>query len=227
MILKKSQNKISSDYFREMAYYFGIAVQSDLTNIVSSKKPKNCFMDIEIFFLAATYNLKTSRIAEAFLCWLLKYGHLLSPSKIRRLIVSGEFFDSAVLGGIIVFLCENKIHAKQWKIVLPFCRKRKIVEPLLAGPFPRTPSSYFLKYRIAAPQFQLDIAKFLFPVTTIYKNCIELGNRSLFGSVVHADMASYLKKHPRSTPYQIAKKTHHHKARIFAIYADVRSHYLE
>lgn len=109
----------------------------------------------------------------------------------------------------------------QWKIIRPFCRKKPHVEQLLDGPVPRSPASYFLKYRIVAPQFKLETHKFLFPVTTIYKNCVELRNRALFGSVVNADVASYLQKNPGSTPYQIAVNTHHHKARVFEVYKDV------
>lgn len=221
MILEKSQNKISYDEFKEMAYYFGIAIQPTFSNSVLDKNPKTSFVDIECFFLSATYHLKTSRIAEGFLCWLLKFGHLLSPSKIRRLIQSGRFFDPAMLGGLVEFLSENNIRPAQWKIVTPFCKKRKEVTQLFEGPAPRLPSSYFLKYRIIAPLFKLETDKFLLPVATVYKNCPELKNRALFGSIVNADVVSYLEKHPGSTPYQIAKRTYHHKARVFEIYADV------
>lgn len=221
MISEKLHNKISFDDFKEMAYYFGIAIQPSFSNSVLDENLKLVFVDMECFFLSATYNLKNSRIAEGFLCWLLRFGHLLSPSKTRRLIQAGEFFDPAILGGLIEFLNENKIRPAQWKIVMPFCKKRKEVTQLLDGPAPRLPSTYFLKYRIMAPQFILQADKFLLPTVIVYKNCPELKNRALFGSIVNADVVSYLKKHPDSTPYQIAKYTHHHKARVFEIYADV------
>ena len=219
MISEKSQNKISFDEFKAMSYYFGIAIQPIFSNL--DKNPKSSFMDIECFFLSATYHLKTSRVAEGFLCWLLKFGHLMSPAKIRRLIQDGQIFDPAILGGLIQFLSENNIKSAQWKIITPFCKKRKEVTQLLEGPAPRLPSSYFFKYRITAPQFALETDKFLLPVAAVYKNCPELKNRALFGSIVNADVVSYLEKHPGSTPYQIAKRTHHHKARVFEIYADV------
>ncbi len=218
--LKKSQNKMSDIEFKQMAYYFGIAIQADLVNI-AQKNLSLTFMDIEIFFLSGTLQLKSSRIAESFLCWLLTFGHLLSPAKIRRLILAGYNFDHAILGGFIEFLTENNIMSNQWKIVRPFCKKMSFSQQLLDGPTPRSQSSYFLKYRIIAPQFQLNTHKFLLPVTMIYKNCLELRNRALFGSVVNADVASYLQKNPDSTAYQIAKNTHHHKARVFEVYEDV------
>ncbi len=223
MILEKSQNKMSFNEFKGTSYYFGIAIQPIYQPSFSplDENPKSSFMDIECFFLAATYHLSTSRVAEGFLCWLLRFGHLLSPSKIRRLIQDGQIFDPAILGGLIEFLHENNIKSNQWKIVTPFCKKRKEVTQLLEGPAPRIPSSYFIKYRIAAPLFRIEMDKFLLPTSAVYKNCLELSNRALFGSVVNADVVSYLEKHPGSTPYQIAKRTHHHKARVFEIYADV------
>ena len=220
MISKKLQNKISDIEFKQMAYYFGIAIQVEHSN-VTQKKCKSYFHGYRVIFLSGTLQLKNSRIAEGFLCWLLEFGHLLSPAKIRRLILAGYNFDHAILGGLIEFLTENNIMPNQWKIIRPFCKKMPSAQQLLDGPVPRSRSSYFLKYRIVAPQFQLNTHKFLLPVATVYKNCVELRNRALFGSVVNADVASYLQKNPNSTAYQIAKNTHHHKARVFEVYEDV------
>lgn len=76
MISKKSQNNLTSDEFRQMAYYFGIAIQTGLLNTTHNNS-RRMFMDAELFFLTATLHLKTSRMAEGFLCWLLEFGHLL------------------------------------------------------------------------------------------------------------------------------------------------------
>lgn len=220
MISKKLRNKLTDKEFKQMAHYFGIAIYFDELDTVH-KSSNLSFMDIEIFFLAATYHLKTSRMAEGFLCWLLEFGHLLSPSKVRRLIKSGKDFDNAILGGFIEFLVENNIMSNQWKIIRPFCKGKSQVEQLIIGPKVRTPATYFLKYKVIAPQFKLDIEKYLLPKKTLFKNCIELKNRALFGSVVNADVASYLQKNPGSTPYEIAINTHHHKARVFEVYQDI------
>ncbi len=220
MISKKLQNKMTNDEFKQMAIYFGIAIYVDETRTVY-KNPNLTFMDIEIFFLSATDHLKGSRMTEGFLCWLLEFGHLLSPSKIRRLVQAGQEFDRAMLGGFIEFLIENNIMSNQWKILRPFCKKKPHAQQLLDGPAVRSPSSYFSKYLVITPQFKLDVGKFLLPTRSIYKNCIELKHRALFGSVVHADVASYLQKNPRSTPYEIAMNTHHHKARVFKVFQDI------
>ncbi len=220
MISKKLQNKINYTEFIQMANYFGIAVHAnDLSQ--NSRSLNLTFIDVEVFFLSATYNLKTSRMAEGFLCWLLEFGHLLSPSKIRRLIQAGQSIDQSILGGFIEFLVENNIKPNQWKIIRPFCKKKAFAEQLIDGPKPRLPSSYFLKYQIIAPLFELDVRKFLLPIKAIYKNCMELKNRALFGSIVNADVTSYLMKNPGSTPYDIAINTHHHKARVFEIHQDI------
>ncbi len=228
MISKNLSNKMSSNEFIKIAHYFGIAVQSEFSDIALKKLSDRdekvqtfVFMDIELFFLTATLQLNTSRLAEGILCWLLTFGHLLSPSKTRRLILSGNYFNPAILGGFIEFMIEKNIMTTQWKIIRPFCKKKLHPESLLNGPLPRLPSSYFLRYQIIAPQFRLDTNKFLLPKKNIYKNCVELKNRALFGSVVNADVASYLLKNPNSTPYQIAVNTHHHKARVFEVYKDV------
>ena len=104
MISEKLQTKISSDEFQKIANYFGIAVHSIETKDVSIESQNSRYLDIESFFLSATYNIKTSRLAEGFLCWLLQFGHMLSPSKIRRLIQSDHAYDSSVLGGFIEFM---------------------------------------------------------------------------------------------------------------------------
>ncbi len=90
MISKKLRSKMTEDEFKRMAHYFGIAIQAPPSDIAQNN-PDLMFMDIEVFFLSATLLLKTSRMAEGFLCWLVEFGHLLSPSKLRRLILSIKF----------------------------------------------------------------------------------------------------------------------------------------
>lgn len=222
MISQKLQSKFSENEFKYIARYLGISIHSQSLEL-EFENQKNNYIDIDHFFLASTYNLHSSRLAEGILCWLLRYGHLLSPSKIRRLILAGCAFDQARLGGLIEFMNENKIKNNQWKIVKPFCKRVAKPELLLEGPPPRLKSKYFLKYGLLAPQFQLDQNKFLLPTDFIFKNCIELRNRALFGSVVNADVASFLQKRPGSTAYEVALNTYHHKARVFEIFNDVKA----
>ena len=108
-------------------------------------------------------------------------------------------------------------------ILKPYVRKNKTQRSLIPGPIPKSPHPLFLKYNIITHNFRLDLEKFLVPTSFIYGVCIELKNRALFGSAVNADVASFLKWNPQTTPYQIAKETNNHKARVFKIYEDVKA----
>ena len=118
MISKVLQNKISHEVFIKIAQYLGVAIsfKNSPPKLLTNEKQKT-FTDIEVFILAATYNLKSSRITEGILCWLMQFGFLLSPSKLRRLIVAGTPYDSAILGAFVTLMVENKIQSNQWKIL--------------------------------------------------------------------------------------------------------------
>lgn len=216
MNLKNSSSE-TPETFLNQARYLGIAIES------SGIHPVENFVDLEKFFLAATYCLNSSRIAEGFLCCVLKYGHLLSPSKVRRLIRMKTHYDPAVLGGFISYFEKYGVNDKQWKILKPFIKKSKEEKPLVAGPSPSKRNPYFMKYNIVAHSFKLDNDKFLMPTSYVYKNCHELKNRALFGSSVNADVASYLAWHPEATPYEVSKATCNHKARVFEVFQDVKT----
>ena len=216
MISKNLLNKIEISEFQSEAQYFGIAIDS------GGLKPIEGYVDLEVFFLKATYNLTSSRILEGFLCWLIRYGHLLSPSKIRRLIKLGVPYDSSVMGGFISFLMINNINKKQWLILKAFARKSRQPQPLLKGPVPKNPNADFLKYNVIIHNVILNEEKFLTPIVSVFKRCLPLKNRALFGSCVNADVASYLAVHPDARPYEISKETANHKARVFAIYEDIQ-----
>lgn len=216
MILDHLSPKKSSLEFQQELAYLGVAIH------VKDLQPINHFVDLEKFFLSATYNLSSSRIAEGFLCWLIRYGHLLSPSKVRRLIQMRTPIDISILGGFLEFLVHHNINSHQWKILKPFTKRSQSVRQLFKGPKPHSPNVLFLKYNIIAHNYKYDEDKFLTPTSHVYKNCVELKNRALFGSAVNADVASYLKWNPTATPYQIAKATKNHKARVFEVYDDVK-----
>lgn len=222
MISKVLQNKISHEEFIKIAQYLGVAIsfKSSPPKPLTNEKQKT-FTDIEVFILAATYNLKSSRITEGILCWLMQFGFLLSPSKLRRLIVAGTPYDSAILGAFITLMIEHKIQSTQWRILFPFIHKKKSQTLLIDGPTPRAPNPYFMKFRILAPNFKMEISKFLQAESVVLRNCPELRFRALFGSTVNADIASYLLYNINATPYEIAKETHHHKARVFSVYPKI------
>lgn len=217
MISKNLLNRLSKEEFLSQCRYFGIAITSG-----SISKPID-HTDLERFFLAATYCLDNSRLSEGFLCWLKEFAHLLSPSKVRRLITNHVPFDTAVLGGFLSLIDKHKLNHRQWAILKNFTKKKKILTPMYSGPQLKNPNPHFLKFNILVHDFQLNQSKFLLPTESVYKTCIEIKNRALFGSIVHADVASYLAHNPSANAYEVSKETANHKARVFKIHNDVRT----
>ncbi len=216
MTSENSAQKKDQSHFLAEAYYLGMALGG------FQSPPVEDYVDLEEFFLSGTYNLSSSRVAEGFLSWLVSYGHLLSPSKVRRLILKGTPYDPAILGGVVNFLSQHHPHSRQWAIIQPYLKKSPKPRLLVDGPKPKNPDPAFLKFNIICHPYRLDKDKFLRPIKTTYKSCPELKNRALFGSKVHADVASYLNRNPEATPYQTAKATHNHKARVFEIFKDIQ-----
>lgn len=216
MTLEVLCNSPQNNDFLSEAFYFGVSLNSPL----SQKKE---YHDLEKFFLRATYNLSNSRITEGLICWLQAYGHLLSPSKIRRLILANEEHHKAVLGTFVDFLIHECKNGHQFKILTPFSKKLKVQTLLYSSPKIFKPCKYFEKYNLLAHSYQLDHNKFLLPKINTYKTCIELRNRALFGSTVNADVASYLHYNPDTTAYKASKQTFHHKASVFKVFADIQA----
>lgn len=217
MISKNLLSRLSKEEFLSQCTYFGIAISSG-----SISKPLD-HTDLERFFLAATYSLENSRLSEGFLCWLKEFALLLSPSKVRRLIINHVPFDEAVLGGFLSFINENRLNHRQWSILNRYAFKKKNLTSIYPGPQPKSPNPNFLKFNILVHEFQLNQNKFLLPTDSIYKTCIEIRNRALFGSIVHADVASYLTHNPNANAYEVSKETANHKARVFKIHNEIRT----
>lgn len=206
---------IQGNDFLSEAFYFGISLNTSIPR-------KQVYTDLESFVLKATYSLSSSRITEGILCWLKAYGHLLSPSKVRRLILAGEKYDPAVFGAFTDFLINECKNGHQFKILPPFSSKLKLETSLYSGPRIRRPNTYFKKYNLIVHSYKLNHNKFLLPRKHTYKTCIELKNRALFGSTVNADISSYLSYNPSATAYKVSKKTFHHKASVFKVFADIQ-----
>ncbi len=213
--LKISKN-LPQNNFSSLAQYFGIAIAFE------DAAPVIGYADIERFFLLATLNLKNSRVAEGTLCWLSEYGHLLSPSKIRKFIKEGEPFDPAVLGGFLEFMQAREVKGRPFGILKKYAKKRSGPESLFDGPRVRGPGPYFAKYNLLVPNFALDKTKFLKSRSFVMKSCVELRNRSLFGSVLNADVASALMKDSSLNAYVLSRLTGHHKTNVFRNFRDIK-----
>ena len=210
------KNSIQPINFWSLADYFGIAIA------YSEATPVTAYADIERFFLHATLSLKNSRAAEGVLCWVEEYGHLLSPSKIRKFIKEGAAYDPAVLGAFLEFMRTHGVYSRPLGILDEYTSKLRKSKALFGGPRVRRPAAYFLKFNILAPDFALNKEKFLRPKPYIMKNCTELRHRSLFGSVLNSDVASALTKDPDLNAYAAAKITGHHKTNVFKNFLDIK-----
>lgn len=206
-----------SNNFSSLANYFGIAIS------FSDSKPITGYADIETFFLQCTMNFNNSRTAEGILCWIDEYGHLISPSKIRKLIKNGVSYDKIVLGGILEFMKARTVSARPLSILKKYVSKRTMSINLFEGPRIRNPAPYFKKVGLLTPNFLLDKEKFLHPRDYVLKSSLELRNRCLFGSVLNSDVASALFKNPQLSAYAAAKLTGHHKANVFKNFLDIKS----
>ncbi len=214
--------KINHTVFMLKAKNLGIAVGQRMDSIDSSESISFSYIDLEEFFLEATYSIDQSRLAEGFLCWLLQFGHLLAPSKIRKLITENTTYSSPFLGCYVQWMMDHGIQKHQWKILFPWMKKAKEKKTWVSGPAPLNPNSSFLKYNILAHDYQLNKEKFLLPTKQIFLQSLELKNRALYGSSVNADVASFLARNSESTAYEVAKKTHHHRARVYSVYQDIK-----
>jgi len=206
-----------SDNFPSLANYFGIAIS------FSDSKTVTEYADIERFFLQCTMNFNNSRTAEGILCWIDEYGHLISPSKIRKLIKDGIPYDKTVLGGILEFMKMRAVGGRPLSILKKYVSKRAISINLFEGPRIRNPAPYFKKVGLLTPNFLLDQEKFLHPRDHVLRSSLELRNRCLFGSVLNSDVASALFKNPQLSAYAVSRLTGHHKANVFKNFLDIKS----
>lgn len=194
----------------EYLAYMGLSIGEGSTTI-------NIYVDIEIFFLWLTTQFSDSRIAEGALCWIRRYGNLLSPSKIRRLANNGVYYNQQILNGIVNFMATQNIKYNQFKILKT--PKFKKTLDLGHGVRVRNPMKEFEIENVLIPNFKLDDNKFLKDEKTVLENNLELRSRMLFGACLNADIFSIIKKHPETTRYEIHKITTHHKKSINDVYS--------
>lgn len=193
--------------------YMGLSMGSGKTHIRE-------YVDIEKFFLWGTTQFDSSRFAEGFLCWILEFGEILSPSKIRNLVKSGFEYNPQILNGILSFMAKRGIKANQLGIL----KKNESFGPLdfSHGIRVRNPMPEFKEEGVSIPSFKLDKNKFLRDRAGVLKDNIEIRSRLLFGSCVNADVYSAVKKNPKLTRYEAHLLTKHHKTSVNKIFDHIK-----
>lgn len=181
------------------------------------------YMDVEEFFLEATLHMgQDPRTTQCFLTWLVKYGIVLSPSKVRRLLKERPTVDHSVLGAFLEILEANNRQKKHWKIIRRFTRKKTethLLFPQLPAPLSSKVNPFFRKYGILTYAFHLDENKYLQPAHTILNSCPEIRYRAMGTGIPAADLRSFHEKHPDIlSVYEIAKRTHHPRTSIYLSY---------
>lgn len=124
------------------------------------------FIDLEIFILEGSLVLKNmdSRLYMTFAYWLKEFGHLISPSKLQKLIKTKKVpHDPQVLLGIIYFIqaysdieLVNRNKGNGFQGIIKLCHKK--FSELKAFDFPSRfgNDEAWGRAKIELPQFKFD-----------------------------------------------------------------------
>ncbi|MGE4233502.1 MAG: hypothetical protein AB7F43_09255 [Bacteriovoracia bacterium] len=211
MTLDQSTGK---NNFIDRLAYFGGAITAN------PSKVSDDYQDLEQFVIDATMMMADDvRVTQCFLNWLVRYGVLLCPSKLRRLLKTSKY-DKSVLGVFFLYLVQNDLRPTRWNILKRMGKKRERMESLFPHlPVPKsTLNENFKQYGILAHAMTPNPAKYLLPAESVLKQCPEIAYRALMIGTVASDILSFVKKAPESkTPYEIAKCIHHHRAQVYSV----------
>ncbi|MEI8347092.1 MAG: hypothetical protein WCG27_06475 [Pseudomonadota bacterium] len=200
------------NFFLNRLIYLGgrLSVDSETIPVI--------YVDLEKFVIDATLFMDIdTRVTTTFIYWLKRYGTLLSPSKIRRIIKASPF-NPFVLTVFLAILENRKERQQNWKIIKSFCKKHKKGVELFA-------TSAFISNDNRCPYFQHakiiykntpaeDEMKFLKEKNFILNSCPEIRYRAQGCTQVIADLRAYLNKHELKTLYKAAKETFNPRSRI-------------
>jgi hypothetical protein len=204
-----------NDGFLAQLIYFGASLSG-----ADIKVCRKEYQDLELFFLEATLNMSWNvRVTNAIISWVHRYGVLLSPSKLRRLLKTTPH-DSAVMGALIFMIKESDPRASRWRILNSFLKKNKqsaLLFPHLPPPVSNE-NPHFKKYGIIAHALPPNPDKYLLPQQTVLQNCVEIRNRAQMVNTVAADVFSAIEKDlTLQSSYEVANRVHHHRAQVHAV----------
>ena len=124
------------------------------------------FIDLEIFILEASnvFFHFDSRLYMTFAYWLKEFGHLISPSKLQKLIKSKKMlYDPQALLGIIYFIQEysdielvNRNNENGFQAIIKLCHKKAIDREVFQFPSRFKNDQSWGRAKIKLPKFQFD-----------------------------------------------------------------------
>jgi hypothetical protein len=124
------------------------------------------FIDLEIFILEASnvFFHFDSRLYMTFAYWLKEFGHLISPSKLQKLIKAKKIvYDAQVLLGIIYFIQEysdielvNRTNGNGFQAIIRLCHKKVCEREVFHFPSRFENDKTWGRAKIKLPKFQFD-----------------------------------------------------------------------
>ncbi len=135
--------------------------QSSVKEVVTTP-----FIDLEIFILEGSLVLKNmdSRLYMTFAYWLKEFGHLISPSKLLKLIKTKKVpHDPQVLLGIIYFIqaysdieLVNRNKGNGFQAIIRLCHKKFSELKVFDFPSRFGTDEAWGRAKVALPQFKFD-----------------------------------------------------------------------
>ena len=124
------------------------------------------FIDLEIFILQASnvFFHFDSRLYMTFAYWLKEFGHLISPSKLQKLIKTKKMpYDPQALLGIIYFIQEysdielvNRNKGNGFQAIIRLCHKKVSEKEVFHFPGRFENDHAWGRAKIKLPQFKFD-----------------------------------------------------------------------
>ena len=183
---------------------------------INNQKYKNEYLDLEKFVVDATLFLQIdSRLTRCFIHWIMRYGIILSPSKLRRILKITKY-DPYVLTVIISYIENHNQNIQNWEIIKPYCKRKNKSEVLFKN-IPLNTKKYnihFLKANLLTKKIRDEESKYLKTKSYILNNCVEIYYRSKGFPQVVSDLKAYIKKVKFKSLYEIAKYTYNERTRI-------------
>ena len=200
------------EQFVARLWYLGGAVTSR-ASVDFSSVPVN----IEAFLLEATLEArKDVRVGQCVDHWTRRYGPIVSPSRLRKIIQSGDTdFDPASLGALIDIISNLKSCHQNFKIIRPFIQRNKKRESFYSHlPAPKKWDSTYLGYGYQKIPYSENMGKFLKNPNFVVRNCPEIGYRLMGLPPLIADIKVWVEKRPGVSKYRIAKDGYYDVARV-------------
>lgn len=187
------------------------------------KAPQGQYIDLEEFFLDSTrFVFAEERLARCIENWIRTYGFLISPSKIKRLIVEEKYpYDPAVLG---VFLKIIGFNSKQLNLkpLQSFCKKKKSLTYRSPSKVKVTEKNFdpiWLSFNIATHEFVDETQKNLLGFDFVLKHSPELKFRIESDDVTSSDYKAFvLREGQGKSLNHISKRIHAHYSNLHKFY---------